>query len=191
MNKHTQIFVSYAEEGRSWAEWIAAQWPEGTCEFILRQRNLADHLGSLKDIRYALDHFDRVIIIASPNYVDSISLREWPEVAGADSLAVIKVFATDEMMTTKPSLNVNVAGLSAELLSARLREWLQDTDSSTDRVSQLIGTKPKGFPCIWRVPFVCPAVAANASPSSAHLRAALDDHQRVVLPARFSHTVRL
>ncbi len=178
-----QIFVSYAEEGRSWAAWIAAQWPEGTYEFILRQRNLADHLGSLKDIRYALDHFDRVIMIASPNYVDSIALREWPEVAGADSLAVIKVFATDEMMTTKPSLNVNAAELSAELLCACLREWLHATDSSTDRISQLIPTKPKEFPRIWRVPFACPAVAANEPPSLAHLRVALDNHQRVVLPA--------
>ena len=183
MNKHTQIYVSYAEEGRSWAEWIAAQWPEGTYEFVLRQRNLTDHLGSLKDIRYALDHFNRVIIIASPIYVDSIALREWPEVAGADSLAVIEIFATDEMMTTKPSLNMNAAELSAEVLSARLREWLRDIDSSTDCLSQLIRTKPKGFPRIWRVPFACPAVAANESPLAAHLRAALDNHQRVVLPA--------
>ena len=109
MSRRTQILVSYAEEARRWADWIAAQWSKGAYECILQQRKLTDHLGALKDIQCALEHFDRVIVIASPNYADSIALRGWAEISDAASLAVVKVFATDEMMTALPCRTSSLA----------------------------------------------------------------------------------
>lgn len=182
MGKRIQIFVSYGEEGHRWAEWVAEQCPDEICEIFLQQRNLKNHLGSLKDLRDALDHFDRVIIIASPNYADSIALCEWPQISAAASLAVVKICATDEMMSLS-SLNVKAAELSKDVLSARLREWLLNASFSSDKSAQLIRSTPEVFPPIWRVPFACRVAAVEEFHSAAHLRANLDEQRRVVLPA--------
>ena len=185
MSRRTQIWVSYAEEARRWADWIAAQWSREAYDFILQQRRLTDHLGTLKDIRCALEHFDRVIVIASPNYADFIALREWPEISDVASLAVVKVFATYEMTTPFPSLTLDAVELSEELLAARLGKWLQETDFRTSRfdsTDQLRRAKQGVFPRIWRVPFAFRTAAANGSHSPADLWAILRAHRRIVFP---------
>lgn len=125
------FFVSYADEEKDWAEWIAWQLEEVGHKVTLQAWDFRPGMDFVSAMRRAASEADRTIAVVSPNYVRSdFSAAEWQDVFAQDPrgerglLIPVRVREYDAPPFLRNIIRISLVGLDEDAARKKLLSGL-------------------------------------------------------------------
>jgi tetratricopeptide (TPR) repeat protein len=164
------FFISYNEADRAWAEWIAWQLEEAGYSISIMPWDFRPGSNFILEMDRAARKSNRIIVILSPNFVNSIfSFPEWEAAFLKDlegkrkSLLPVRVKECQVDGLLRATAYIDLVGLEADMakgaiLAGAKQERAKPSQAPTfpgtaKRIIEIAPRFPEALPPVWNVPF--------------------------------------